>query len=162
MSFSIRPEDIDVIEDAGVLENQPVKMIRTKGGYHMAVHKGKVISGGSHPAIVKHAIGKMFPNFQAVMCKSEMFSDALVDKHSHFLSDDLRKSGHDIYSIQNLNDIEFQITKHNIKVASINTHLQSDGLYIPEIKVSKEFIKPLAAATTEKALACNAKTIKVK
>lgn len=162
MSLNIRPEDIDTVEDAGTLENQPVKLARTSGGYWMAIHKGKVISGGSHPAIVKHAIGKMFPSFQAVMCKSEAYSDAIVDKHSHFLSDDLRKSGHDIYSIQNGLDIEFQITKQNIKVASLNTSLQSDGLYVPEINISKEFIKPMAAAATEKALACNAKTIKVK
>lgn len=160
--MSLKPEDIDTVEEAGVLDGQPVKLLRTKGGFFMAVYKGKVISGGSHPAIVKHTISKMHPNFQPVMCKSEAFSDAIVDRHSHFLSDELRKSGHDIYSIQINQDIEFQITKHNMKVASVNTQLQPDGLYIPEIKIPKEFTRALAGAATEKALACNSKTIKVK
>lgn len=162
MNINLKPDDIDMIEDAGLLNGENVKICRTKGGWWFAISKGKVITAGSHPAIVKHAVGKMFPNFQPVMCKSENFSDSLVERHSHFLSNDLRKSGYDIYSIQDNADIEFQITKHNIKVASLQTILQSDGLYIPEINIPKEFVKPMAAATTEKAISCNSKTIKVK
>jgi len=106
--MNLRPEDIDTIEEAGMLDGQPVKLCRTKGGFWMAIVRGKVVSGGSHPAIVKHTISKMFPSFQPVMCKSEKFgSDAVVDRHSHFLTEDLRKSGHDIYSIQNGLDVEF-------------------------------------------------------
>ena len=118
MSLSLQPADIDVVEDAGVLDGQPVKLARTKGGFWMAIHRGKVLAGGSHPAIVKHSVSKMHHNFQPVMCKSEGFEEAVVDQHSHFLSDDLRKSGHDIYSIQTGANVEFQITKHNTKLAS--------------------------------------------
>jgi len=162
MSLNLTPDMIDTVEDAGVLDGQPVKLCRTKGGYWMSIHKGKVISGGSHPAIVKHAVSKMYPNFQPVMCKSEGFEDAVVDQHSHFLSDDLRKSGHDIYSIQTGTDIEFQITKNNLKVASVMGALQDDSLFIDELKIPKEFAKAMAGATTEKALDCKLKTIKVK
>ena len=160
--MNITPDQIDIVEDGGILDGQDVKMIRLKGGFWMAIHKGKVISGGSHPAIVKHSVSKMHPNFQPVMCKSEAFSDALVDRHSHFLTEELRKSGHDVYSIQTGSDIEFQITKHNIKVASVHTHLQEDGLYIPELSIPKEFTRAMAGATTEKAISCNSKTIRVK
>jgi hypothetical protein len=160
--MSLKPEDIDTVEEAGMLDGQPVKLARTRGGFWMGIHNGKVLSGGSHPAIVKHTISKMHPNFQPVMCKSEAFSDALVDRHSHFLSEELRKSGHDVYSIQKDNEIEFQITKHNIALASVQTYLQSDGLYIPELNIPKEFTRAMAGATTEKALSCNSKTIKVK
>src|SRR5271168_4514372 len=107
MGLSLQPDDIDTVEDAGILEGQPVKMIRTKGGFWMAIHKGKVLAGGSHPAIVKHSVSKMYNSFQPAMCKSEGFEDAVVEQHSHFLSDDLRKSGHDIYSIQTSNNVEF-------------------------------------------------------
>jgi hypothetical protein len=162
MSMSLKPEDIDTIEEAGILDGQPVKLARTRGGFWLGICNGKVLSGGSHPAIVKHTIGKMHPNFQPVMCKSEAFSDAIVDRHSHFLSDELRKSGHDIYSIQTNDDIEFQITKHNLKIASIHTRLQDKELYIPELNIPKEFTRALAGATTEKAIACNSKAIKVK
>lgn len=160
-NMNLQASDIDQVDDAGVLDGQPVKMIRTKGGFHMAIHKGKVLAGGSHPAIVKHSVSKMFPSFQPVMCKSEGFEEAVVDQHSHFLSDDLRKSGHDIYSVQTNNNIEFQITKNNLTVASISSSIQNDSLFIDELKFPKEFSKAMAGATTEKALDCKMKKIKI-
>ncbi len=162
MSLSLQPADIDVVEDAGVLDGQPVKLARTKGGFWMAIHRGKVLAGGSHPAIVKHSVSKMHHNFQPVMCKSEGFEEAFVDQHSHFLSDDLRKSGHDIYSIQTADQVEFQITKNNLKLASVSGSIQNDALVINELRFPKEFAKAMAGATTEKALDCKMKAIKVK
>ena len=160
--MNLQASDIDQVDDAGVLDGQPVKLIRTKGGFFMAVHKGKVLAGGSHPAIVKHSVSKMYNNFQPAMCKSEGFEDAVVDQHSHFLSDDLRKSGHDIYSIQNSNDIEFQITKNNLKIASVLGSIQNNSLLINELTFPKEFAKAMAGATTEKALDCKMAKIEVK
>ena len=162
MIMNLQPSDIDQVDDAGVLDGQPVKMIRTKGGFHMAIHKGKVLAGGSHPAIVKHSVSKMYPSFQPVMCKSEGFEDAVVDQHSHYLSEDLRKSGHDIFSIQTGQNVEFQITKNNLKVASVSGSLQDDSLFIDELTFPKQFAKAMAGAATEKALDCKKKMIKVK
>jgi hypothetical protein len=162
MSINLTPDDIDTVEDAGQLDGQTIKLCRGRGGFWFAVHKGKVISGGSHPAIVKHSISKMFPSFQAVMCKSEAFSDAIVEQHSHFLSDDLRKSGHDIYSVQMGSNIEFQVTKNNLTVASVTGSVQDDSLYIDELAFPKQFTKSLAGAATEKALDSNLKTIKIR
>lgn len=160
--MNLRPEDIDQIEEAGILEGQPIKLCRTKGGFWMAANHKGILAAGSHPAIVKHQLSKMFSNFQPAMCKSESIADAFVEKHSHFLSDDLRKSGHDIYSIQIGPEVEFQITKHNMKLASVQTTVKEDSLYIPELNFPKEFARAMAGATTEKALSCNSKTIKIK
>lgn len=160
--MNLKPEDIDQVEEAGILEGQPIKLVRTRGGFWMAANHKGILAAGSHPAIVKHQLSKMFPNFQAAMCKSESMSDALVEKHSHFLSDDLRKSGHDIYSIQNGSDVEFQITKQNMKVASLQTVLKEESLFVPELNFPKEFVRAMAGATTEKALSCNSKAIKIR
>ena len=162
MSMNLQPADIDTVEDAGILDGQPVKLARTKGGFWLAIHKGKVLAGGSHPAIVKHSISKMHSGFQPVMCKSEGFEESVVDQHSHYLSDDLRKSGHDIFSVQTGNDVEFQITKNNLKVASVTGSLLGDALFVYELEFPKEFAKALAGATTEKALDCKKKMIKIK
>lgn len=159
--MNLTPDDIDTVEDAGILDGQTIKLCRGRGGFWFAVHKGKVISGGSHPAIVKHSISKMFPNFQPAMCKSEGFEESAVDSHSHFLSDDLRKSGHDIYSIQTGQNIEFQITKNNLRVASVTGSVQEDSLVINELNFPKEFAKAMAGAATEKALDCKMKKIAI-
>ena len=160
--MDLKPDDIDTIEEAGILDGKPVKLARTRGGFWLGICNGKVLAGGSHPAIVKHSISKMHNNFQPVMCKSEGFEDAIVDQHSHFLSDDLRKSGYDIYSVQTSDGIEFQITKNNLKVASVSASVQDESLFINELTFPKEFAKAMAGATTEKALDCKMKTIKLR
>lgn len=164
--MDITPNEIDSIEDAGILDSRPVKLIRTKGGFWIAVGqpKGKIkseaLAAGSHPAIVKFNIEKQYPGFQPIMMKSEGQKE-VVEQHSHFLSDDLRKSGHDIYSVQNGPAVDFHVTKHNMKVSTINGNLIEDSLVLEKLNLDKQFARAMAGATTEKALSCNASKIKV-
>lgn len=166
--MQITPNEIDTVEDAGILDKSPVKLIRTKGGFWIAVGKphGKLreeaLAAGSHPAIVKYNLEKQYPGFQPSMMKSEHFNDtAVVEKHSHFLNDILRKSGHDIYSVQTENQIDFHITKHNVKVSSVTSHIEDQNLVFKELKIGKEFSRALAGATVEKAASCGALKVKI-
>lgn len=166
--MQITPNEIDTIEEAGMLDGSPVKMIRTKGGFWICVGKPKnkareeALGAGSHPAIVKYNLEKQFPGFQPNMMKSEYFiENTVVDKHSHFLSDELRKSGHDIYSVQNGSDIEFHVTKGNVKVSSVKGALVDGGLEIQDLNITKEFSRAVAGATTEKAVAVGAEKIRI-
>lgn len=166
--MQLTPNEIDSIEDVGILNNQPVKMIRTKGGYYICVgrQKGKIsqeaLAAGSHPAIVKYNLEKQYPDFQPSMMKSELFAEnTKVERHSHFLSDELRKTGHDIYSVQSGNEVEFQITKHNAQIHSVSGSLENDCMILKGMEVDKKFTRGLAGATTEKALECGAKKIRI-
>lgn len=165
--MNISPEEIDTIEEAGSLDNQPVKLIRTKGGFWIAVGqpKGKsrteALAAGSHPAIVKFNIEKQYPTFQPIMMKSEDGQREAVEQHSHFLSEDLRKSGHDIYSVQKGPSIDFHVTKHNMKVSTINGSLVEDSLVISKLSMDKQFARALAGATIEKAVSQGASKVKV-
>lgn len=167
--MQITPNEIDSIEEAGTLDNAPVKMIRTKGGFWIAVARPKgrlkeeAVAAGSHPAIVRFNLEKMYPTFQASLMKSEFLSDStVVDKHSHFLTEELRKSGHDVYSVQSGPDVEFHITKHNTNVHTVKGHLQEGAIVIDELSIPKQFSRAIAGATVEKALATGASKIKVK
>lgn len=162
--MNITPNEVDTIEDAGMLDGNPVKMLRTKGGFWMAVgrprgrYKDEAIAAGSHPAIVKYQLEKQFPTFQPIMMKSELSIDmAKVAKHSHFLSDSLRKSGHDIFSIQTGEKIEFQITKQNVKLHSVESFLHDGAIVFNKPEFGKEFTRAIAGATAEKALECGVK-----
>lgn len=159
--MQITENEIDTIQEAGSLNDAPVKLIRTKGGFWIAVGRAKgksqdeALAAGSHPAIVKFDLEKRFPGFQPIMMKSAYFNDnAVVEKHSHFLSEDLRKSGHDIYSVQEGNEVNFHITKHNLKVASVVGNFEEDFLIIKELKIPSEFSRGLAGAAVEKAVSC--------
>lgn len=162
--MNITPNEVDTIEDAGMIDGSPVKLLRTKGGFWMAIGKprGKfrdeAIAAGSHPAIVRYQLEKQYPTFQPVLQKSENMADmAKVEKHSHYLSDSLRKSGHDIFSIQTPGKIEFQITKQNVTVHSVESHLHDGALVFGKIGIGKEFTRALAGATAEKAVQCGVK-----
>jgi hypothetical protein len=166
--MQLTPNEIQSVEDIGMMNGKPVKMIKTKGGFHICVGhaRGKIadeaLAAGSHPAIVKYNLERQYPEFQPNMMKSELIAGPTrVEKHSHFLSDELRKSGHDIYSVQSIGGIEFQITKHNSKIASVFSSFDNGNIIFNELKIGREFSRALAGATAEKALACGAKKIKI-
>jgi hypothetical protein len=162
--MNITPNEVDTIEDAGMIDGSPVKLLRTKGGFWMAIgrprgkFRDEAIAAGSHPAIVRYQLEKQYPTFQPVLQKSENMADmAKVEKHSHYLSDSLRKSGHDIFSIQTPGKIEFQITKQNVTVHSVESHIEAGALVFGKIGIGKEFTRALAGATAEKAVQCGVK-----
>lgn len=166
--MQLTPNEISEIEEAGMLDGSPVKMIRTKGGFYICVGRprGKLqeeaLAAGSHPAIVKYNLERQHPGFQPAMMKSELMSEnSKVEKHSHFLSDALRKSGHDVYSIQTGNQIEFQVTKQNSQVASVVGSLDKNVLVFKKMDLDKQFARALAGATSEKALSCGAQKIRI-
>jgi hypothetical protein len=158
--MQLTPNDIDRVEEAGMLDGNSVKLVRTKGGFWIALGKKKnrlseeALAAGSHPAIVKYNLEKQFSSFQPAMSKSESGLAQVVEKHSHFLSDDLRKSGHDIFSIQTGNAVEFQVTRHNSALVNVKGYIDSENLSIEELSIPKEFVKSMAGATVEKALSC--------
>lgn len=166
--MNITPNEIASIEDAGTLDGNPVKLIKTKGGFWIAVSrlkgrtKEEAIAAGSHPAIVKFNIGKQYPQFQPSLMKSEEFSDSsIVEKHSHFLSEELRKSGHDIYSVQIGNKVDFHITKHDIKLSTVNMEIEKDTIVVRAMVFPEEFAHAMAGATTEKAQSCGTRKLRM-
>lgn len=158
--MQLTPNDISSVEEIGTLSGNSVKMIRTKGGFWIAIarKRGKIseeaIGAGSHPAIVKYNLEKQYPDFEPSMMKSEGFIEPVVERHSHFLSDELRKNGHDIFSIQTGTSVEFQVTKHNAKIASVAGNVDTDHLSLHDLNIPKEFSKAMAGATVEKATSC--------
>jgi hypothetical protein len=162
--MKITPDEIAAIEDAGMLDQSPVRMIRTKGGFWIAVGKprGKfkeeALSAGSHPAIVKFNLSKQYPQFEEALMKSEDFihANSTVEQHSHFLSEDLRKSGHDVFSVQSGPEITFHVTKHGVEVGKASGAMLENSLVIKSISGRKEFARALAGAASEKALSVGA------
>jgi hypothetical protein len=144
------------------MSGRPIKMIRTRGGFWIAIghkkgkHSEEALGAGSHPAIVKYNLEKQFPDFEPNLMKSEGFVEPIVEKHSHFLSEDMRKSGHDIFSIQTGTVVEFQITKQNSSIAKVNANVEADNLVLTELNIPKEFTKAMAGAAVEKAVCLKA------
>lgn len=166
--MNITPDQIDSIDNIGTLDGNPLKMVKLIGGFYVCVGKPKgkfqeeALGAGSHPAIVKYNIEKQYPGVEITMMKSELLSDgSIVDKHSHFLSSDLRKSGHDIYSIQSGLNINFYITKQNMNIATVEGKLEKNSITIEKLDFPPQFSKGMAGASIEKAMACKAQKIRL-
>lgn len=163
--MKILENDITSVEPFGMLEGKPVNLVRTKGGLNLATMidptgEETVLGAASHQAILSYSVEQRFPKFQPMIMKSEG-NKVSAESHSHFLSDDLRKSGHDIYSIQNGNEVDFFVTKLNIKVGSANSNVQSDCLLVKSLNISKEYLNAMSAAVSEKALSVGLKKVKM-
>lgn len=164
--MKISENDIDSIEPFGMMDGKPVNLVRTRGGLNLATMmdaKGAetVLGAASHQAILCYSVEQRFPNFQPMIMKSEGLKLS-AENHSHFLSDDLRKSGHDIYSIQNGNAVDFYVTKQNMKVALVNSLIQDNYLNIESPSVLKEYVNGISSAVSEKALSSGLKGVKIK
>lgn len=163
--MQIDNNDISSIEPFGLLDGRPVSLIRTKGGLCLATMTDKygaesVLGAASHQAILCHSVETRFSNFQPMIMKSEGLR-LKAESHSHFLSDDLRKSGHDIFSVQNGNDIEFYVTKQNIRVGvEATSEIVGRTLMINHLMLSPEFSEAFAGAVSEKALTVGLSNVK--
>ena len=166
--MKINSSEIVSTEVIGMLNGEPVKLLKTSGGLVIGMgsnRKGaapEALSCGSHRAIVIWNIEQGHSNFQPAMMKSDSFSEKVsVEKHSHFLSDDLRKSGHDIYSIQKGPVVNFHITKFDLNVSSVKGQIDKKTLILSDLSIPKQFVSAMAGATAEKATSCGVSTVKV-
>jgi hypothetical protein len=163
--MKISANEILSVEVMGTIGGEEVKHIQTIGGLNLAIlssTKGeKVLGAASHYAILAFNIEKAHPSFHPSMMKSERLNLDHADKHSHFLSDTLRKSGHDIYSVQNGTVVDFYVTKQDLKVGKAHAEISGDTLLIKSSDISKEFHQGFAGAAGEKTLSIGLKKVKV-
>lgn len=164
--MKILENDIASVEPFGVMDGKPISLVRTKGGLNLATMldaKGEdtVLGAASHQAILCYTIEQRFPSFQPMVMKSEGIK-LNAESHSHFLTDNLRKSGHDIYSIQNGNEVEFYVTKQSIKVGTASASIDGHSLVVNSIVAPQEFVSGLSGAVSEKALSSGLKGVRVK
>lgn len=166
--MKLTEKDIESIENFGELNGKEVKLLKTRGGFHivMGIRPGskteECLTAGSHPAICRFNMQKQFKSYAPSMMKSASYNDmSFVENHSHFLSEELRKSGHEIHSVQSGNQISFHISKLGIKIADIETYIQDKVLVFPSLKAPKEFARGLAGAATEKVVSTGALKLKI-
>lgn len=160
--MKILENDIASTEPFGTMDNKTVNLVKTKGGLNLAVCGDRVLGAASHQAVLCYTMEQQFPNFQPMLMKSEKEESGTAEKHSHFLSEDLRKTGHDIWSYTMGNSVDFIVTKQNIKVGSAQANIIGDTLLVKSMDTSKEFVFCLSGAVSEKALSSGLKNVKVK
>ena len=164
--MKISENEVASVEPFGMLNGKQVNLVKLRGGLNLATTVGKnggedVLGAASHQAILCYTIEQRHPEFQPMLMKSEHES-VHAESHSHFLTDDLRNSGHDIYSVQNGASVDFFVTKQNIKVGLVKATFENSALLIKSMDASKEFVACLSGAVSEKALSSGMKIVRMK
>ncbi len=129
--LEISPADIAEIEECGELNGSPVKMIKTTGGYYIAIGKDKKgktkpVGTGPHKAICAFMVEKMNPGFRPLIAKNEGDKPEVTDLTKNLEADRIAK-GYTLHSIRE-NECNHQVvlSHHLAEVASAEVQI-SDG-----------------------------------
>jgi hypothetical protein len=133
----LKPEEIESIKEIGTLDGNPVKLIKTIGGFWCAAGKprGKksdeALAAGSHPAIVRHNVEKQYAmRFQPSLEKNELDSEPVVNDRSSLLSKENTDKGFKLYTINHIDRVEGLITHGNTTVATQLALTKAESLEI--------------------------------
>lgn len=134
--MELKPSEIEEVKVIGSIEGKPVKLIRTAGGFWMAVGapKGKskeeALAAGSHSAIVKYNVQKQYQEYEPVLEKSESEIEPAVIGLSELLSKSARNKGYDLYSLKKNNEIDYVITKFGSETISFHATVTEDAIVL--------------------------------
>lgn len=150
--MEILPEEVESVKVLGKLFDNDVKMVKTFGGFHLAVgkkhknsSKAEAITGGSHPAIVAHQLAKQYgSDFVPALFKSEQDQLDQLEDNSQFLSSDMLKNGIELYTLHKNNEYKFVLYKNGVTLGLYKADLDNQEMVIKakffksEIKTYKE------------------------
>lgn len=134
MTIKINPKEVESIEIIGELNGDDVKVVKTKGGYYCAIGKKKPksslsepLAAGSHIAIVSHQVNQMYGDFKPSLNKNEQDNITLVDL-TFKLSPFLTEKGHNLFSLQKDEKINFIVEKYGIPVLNLEGNVSLSGV----------------------------------
>jgi len=142
--MDIKSSEIESIEIIGELNNNDVKLLRTFGGFNIAVgikKKGKrkpeVLTAGSHKALVSHQIGKEFNEFNPTLQKSEQDSLPSVKDVSNKLNNNLIDMGYEAFVLNKHESLNFVVSKFNLSIVDCSCVVSDNNLIVKSLKLDK-------------------------
>jgi hypothetical protein len=154
--MDVKPSEIEEVKVIGNIEGKPVKLIKTAGGFWMAIGaprgkaKEEALAAGSHPAIVKYNVQKQHSDYQPVLEKSETEPETDVTGLSELLPKTSRDQGFDLYSLKKGNEINYVVTKFGSEAIAFRATIVDDAVVMAKAnKPSQEPIQGLGAAITQ-------------
>lgn len=132
--MEIKPSEIEHVEQIGTLNGNPVRLLKTVGGFWICLGRPKsatreeALAAGSHPAIVKYNVEKQFSEFQPSLAKSETFSSSeKIVGFTELLPSTMRSRGYEMYSILDQNKADYVLTRYGSEVHSFSAEIDSDS-----------------------------------
>ena len=148
--MEIQPHEVESVKPLGKLFGDDVKLVKTQGGFNIAVGKKKknsrkaeALAAGSHPAIVSHQIAQEFgSNFQPIVAKSEQDQLEKVEEKTEYLPRHVIERGVKLYTLSKNNNLEFILYKHGLTLGRYEGEKESDKFVIKKHEFNDKAFKP--------------------
>lgn len=142
MHMQIKPEEVEEVKVIGRLFGDDVKMVKTKGGFHVAMgkrernsRKADALAAGSHAALVSYQLEKMHGHdFEPAIFKSEADQLPEVEEKTDILPTEAQNAGIELFILNKSNNLDFVMCKHGVELAKYETEYSSDELVIKSYK----------------------------
>ena len=136
--MQIKPEEVEEVKVIGRLFGDDVKMVKTKGGFHVAMGKRDInskkadaLAAGSHGALVSYQLEKMHgQNFEPSIFKSEADQLPKVEEKTELLPIEAQNAGIELFILNKSNTMDFVMCKHGLELAKYETEYTSEELVI--------------------------------
>lgn len=138
--MEIKPNEVEEVKVIGRLNGDDVKMVKTQGGFHIAMgkkdkksNKAEALAAGSHQALVAYQIEKMHgQDFEPTMYKSEAEQLPKVEDKTSLLPDMAKNAGLEVYVLSKFNHIDFIICKNNVELAKYETEYSGQEMTVKD------------------------------
>jgi hypothetical protein len=137
----INRKDISEIYTVGKLRGSDVRLIKTKGGFHIFMGKekpdteDKILASSSHRAIGLHQIEQQYPDFQPAIMKSESEEMEQVKDVSSRLGSLAKNLGYQAYILHKNDNFRISISKDSFEVGSVSLGKKENDLEITNIQL---------------------------
>ena len=136
--MEIKANEVENVKVIGKLHGDEVKMIKTTGGFHVAMgkkdknsYKAEPLAAGSHQALVAYQIEKIHgDSFEPSIYKSEAEQLPKVEDNTNLLPDMAKNAGIELYVLSKFNHLDFIVCKNNIELAKYETEYSGQDLTV--------------------------------
>lgn len=147
--MDILPNEVESVRTIGRLFDDEVKMVKTRGGFHVAVGKKKkrtkkseALAAGSHEAIVAHQLSKEYgSDFQPAIFKSERERLEDVENKTEYLPREAIEKGIELYTLSKGNKLQFILYKHGLTLGEYVAEASNGSLVIKNHRFNNDMVK---------------------
>jgi hypothetical protein len=167
--MDIQADEIESVKVIGNLFGTDVKLVKTTGGFHVAIgqknkksKKKEALAAGSHQAIVAHSISKEFgSDFQPALAKSEHDRLETVIEKTQYLPREAIEKGIELFTLSKGNKHDCVLYKRGISLAKYEARVENQTLVIQKssmnVKPDMKVARAIARALEDKASELNLK-----
>jgi hypothetical protein len=157
--MEIQPNEVESVKTIGNLNGDEVKIVKTYGGFYVAVGKKKksskkseALAAGSHQALVSHQLGKEYgSDFEPAIFKSEADQLEKVEAKTEFLPSNLISKGVELFILSKGSNVDIVLYKRGITLGHYTAEIADQSLVLKSCDFNKQ--ADLGDFNTAKAMA---------